>query len=173
MLGIGRWIRILCVRAPSILSAVFSSQAVATPRLDRPQQERLATSNNVGLSGSAKGFLAGFCGIRLARGQGDRGINATGTPVAFMPRKPLDALPSGSHFGQLVGMAFASPPAASRRVRGLGQSPRLRRRALPFRSLSRVGLHPFHGSREPRMEPSYDQLKAIGQTAAPEGAEDQ
>jgi hypothetical protein len=29
--------------------------------------------------------LNGFRGIRLARGQGDHGINATGTPVAFMP----------------------------------------------------------------------------------------
>src|SRR5450759_956166 len=76
------------------------------------------------LEKSGSGFLRFREGIRLTRRQGERGINARGTPLAFMPRKPLDAWASASHFGQLVGMAFSSPPAASRRVRGLGQSPR-------------------------------------------------
>jgi len=45
--------------------------------------------------------------------------------AAFMPRKPLDALEGGYAHGCAGDGFLPSPASASRRVRGLGQRPRV------------------------------------------------
>ena len=64
--------------------------------------------------------------IDKALEEGVKGIVEYRSPLAGedMPRKPLDSLGERSHCWQWVGLACSTPPTASRRVRGLGQSPR-------------------------------------------------
>ena len=65
----------------------------------------------------------GAVGICLARSQGDRGINARGTPLEFMPRKPLDAWPSGAHFGAVGGDGLFIPTGCLTASAGSGAAP--------------------------------------------------
>ena len=71
--------------------------------------------------------------IDKAREEGVKGNVEYRSPLAGedMPRKPLDSLEGRSHCGQWVGLACSTPPTASRRVRGLGQSPRRLKSASP------------------------------------------
>ena len=62
-------------------------------------------------------------GIRSTRGQGDRGINASGTPLAFMPRKPLDAWSSAAHFEAVGGDGICIPTGCLTASAGSGAEP--------------------------------------------------
>ena len=78
--------------------------------------------------------------IDKALEEGVKGSVEYRSPLAGedMPRKPLDSLGGRSHSGLWVGLACSTPPTASRRVRGLGQSLRRLKGAILAAIIARI-----------------------------------